>query len=95
MEIYKDNYPISRSICLSLLDNVLTLESYDSGDGFSEERIITLYDLSAIKKAMNVETDEDLLEKIKISYSKSDAVDSFSNFLGKNKIKFQYHRFTN
>lgn len=88
MEIYKDNYPISRSICLSLLDNVLTLESYDSGDGFSEERIITLYDLSAIKKAMNVETDEDLLEKIKISYSKSDAVDSFSNFLGKNKIKF-------
>jgi hypothetical protein len=95
MEIYKDNYPISRNICLSLLDNVLTLESYDSGDGFSEERIITLYDLSAIKKAMNVETDEDLLEKIKISYSKSDAVDSFSNFLGKNKIKFQYHRFTN
>lgn len=94
MEIYKDNYPISRSICLSLLDNVLTLESYDSGDGFNEERIITLYDLSAIKKAMNVEKDEDLLVKIKTSYSKSDAVDSFSNFLGKNKIKFQYHRFT-
>lgn len=94
MEIYKDNYPISRSICLSLLDNVLTLELYDSGDGFNEERIITLYDLSAIKKAMNVETDEDLLVKIKTSYSKSDAVDSFSNFLGKNKIKFQYHRFT-
>ena len=95
MEIYKDNYPISRSICLSLLDNGLTLELYDSGDGFNEERIITLYDLSAIKKAMNVETDEDLLVKIKTSYSKSDAVDSFSNFLGKNKIKFQYHRFTN
>ena len=94
MEIYKDNYPISRSICLSLLDNGLTLELYDSGDGFNEERIITLYDLSAIKKGMNVETDEDLLVKIKTSYSKSDAVDSFSNFLGKNKIKFQYHRFT-
>ena len=94
MEIYKDNYPISRSICLSLLDNVLTLESYDSGDGFSEERIITLYDLSAIKKAMNVETDEDLLEKIKISYSKSDAVDLFSDYLDKNKIKYQYHNFT-
>ena len=94
MEIYKDNYPISRSICLSLLDNVLTLESYDSGDGFSEERIITLYDLSAIKKAMNVETDEDLLVKIKTSYSKSDAVDLFSDYLDKNKIKYQYHNFT-
>ena len=94
MEIYKDNYPISRSICLSLLDNVLTLELYDSGDGFNEERIITLYDLSAIKKAMNVETDEDLLVKIKTSYSKSDAVDLFSDYLDKNKIKYQYHNFT-
>ena len=95
MEIYKDDHDISRSIFLELTNGELTLQSYDSGSGFSEERIITLYDLSAIKKAMNVETDEDLLEKIKISYSKSDAVDSFSNFLGKNKIKFQYHRFTN
>jgi len=94
MEIYKDNYPISRSICLSLLDNGLTLELYDSGDGFNEERIITLYDLSAIKKAMNVETDEDLLVKIKTSYSKSDAVDLFSDYLDKNKIKYQYHNFT-
>lgn len=94
MEIYKDNYPISRSICLSLLDNTLTLQSYDSGSGFSEERIITLYDLSAIKKAMNVETDEDLLVKIKTSYSKSDAVDLFSDYLDKNKIKYQYHNFT-
>jgi len=50
--------------------------------------------LSAIKKAMNVETDDDLLVKIKTSYSKSDAVDMFSDYLDKNKIKYQFHNFT-
>lgn len=94
MEIYKDDHDISRSIFLELTNGELTLQSYDSGSGFSDERIITLYDLSAIKKAMNVETDEDLLVKIKTSYSKSDAVDLFSDYLDKNKIKYQYHNFT-
>ena len=50
MEIYKDDHDISRSIFLELTNGELTLQSYDSGSGFSEERIITLYDLSAIKK---------------------------------------------
>lgn len=95
MEIYKDNYPISRSICLSLLDNVLTLESYDSGDGFNEERIITVSDLCALRKVMNVETNDDLFNLMRIRYSIAGAIDLFSEFLEKNKIEYQYHRFTN
>jgi len=95
MEIYKDDHDISRSIYLELVNGELTLQSYDSGDGFSEERIITVSDLCALRKALGVETNEDLLEKIKTGYSKSDAVDSFVDFLDKHKIKFIFHCFTN
>ena len=94
MEIYKDNYPISRSIFLSLLDNTLTLQSYDSDDGFTEEKIITVSDLCALRKVMNVETNDDLFNLMRIRYSIAGAIDLFSEFLEKNKIEYQYHRFT-
>lgn len=94
MEIFKDDHDISRSIFLELANGSLSLQSYDSGGGFNEERIITINDLSAIKKVFNVKTNEDLLEKIKASYSKSDAIDSFVDFLNKSNIKFIFHCFT-
>jgi len=94
MEIYKDNKAISRSIDLYLDSDKLTLLSYDSCKGFSEERIITIENIESLKKAMNVETDEDLLNEIKADYSKADAVDQFVNFLTDHEVQYIYHRFT-
>lgn len=95
MEIYKDNKPISRSIDLYLESDKLILLSYDSCKGFSEERIITVKDIDSLKKAMNVESDDDLFNKIKADYSKADAVDQFVNFLTDHEVQYIYHRFTN
>ena len=94
MEIFKDNHTISRSIIVEILNGALTLNSYDSGDGFGEERIITVNDLITIKKVMDADTDEDLLNQMRARYSIGEAIDFFVEFLEKNKIEYQYHRFT-
>lgn len=82
MEIYKDNHDISRSINLELSSDRLTIDSYDRGNGFSEERIITVEDIASLKIVMNVEADDDfLLEQLKADYSKVNGIDLFVDFL--------------
>jgi hypothetical protein len=94
LEIYKDNYEISRSITIELDSDLFYFCSYDSGNGFEEEKIITVEDIASLKKAMNAKSDDELLSKIKAKFSKVNGVEQFFNYLEKRGVDVIYHCFT-
>ncbi|MDI9605582.1 MAG: hypothetical protein QM305_09750 [Bacteroidota bacterium] len=94
MNIYKDDFDISRSTNVNIEDGKFTITQYDiKPKVFDEERIFETDELDKVLIVFNASSTDELLQILKENYNTSDAFDRIIGLLI-NKVEGRYNRFT-
>ncbi|WP_289193197.1 hypothetical protein [Bacteroides acidifaciens] len=98
IEIYKDNNPSgARTIWIRLIDDKLYMEEQDYSPQLEDifgrdtfERFISKISIDEIKRVLQADTDEQLIEALKQMFGKNSEVNDFRAFLDSNEISYQF-----
>lgn len=98
IEIYKDNNPSgARTIWIKLVDDKLYMDEQDYSPQLEDifgrdtfERFISKISINEIKRVLQVETNEQLIEILKQMFGKNSGVNDFRAFLDSNEISYQF-----
>ncbi|MCM1380197.1 MAG: hypothetical protein NC044_08945 [Prevotella sp.] len=95
--LYSDKVPgAARCIWASVCSTTLRVELQDLGKnvpGGEYEYGIVGISLFMLRKHLNVETNEEVFDWLKVNFNKSSAVDDLMRYLTKNKIHFEAFSF--
>lgn len=90
MEIFEDNFEISRTITVGIENSTLFISALDSSEECKYERILETKEIESIRCLLNASTDENLLTCLKDRFCKSCGFELIYDFLRKNKIEFTF-----
>lgn len=98
IEIYKDNNPSgARTIWIKLVDDKLYMDEQDYSPQIEDifgrdtfERFISKIPINEIKRVLQVETNEQLIEILKQMFGKNSGVNDFRAFLDSRGISYQF-----
>ncbi len=98
IEIYKDNNPSgARTIWIKLIDDKLYMEEQDVSPKLEDifgrdtfERFISEISIDEIKRVLQVDTNEQLVDILKQMFGKNSGVNDFCAFLDSNNLTYQF-----
>lgn len=96
--IYKDNNPSgARTIWIRLIDDKLYMEEQDYSPQLEDifgrdtfERFISKISIDEIKRVLQVDTNEQLIEVLKQMFGKNSGVNDFQAFLDSKNLTYQF-----